>query len=143
MGKVKDILESKKGNVFYVSPSTMVYSAVEVMSEKNIGGLLIVENEKLVGIFTERDYARKLILRGKSSKDTPVSEIMTKNPLTVSPENSIDDCMTLMTERRIRHLPVCENEKLIGMLSIGDLVRYIIEQQKGIIEDLEHYITGH
>ena len=141
MGKVRDILETKGKVVFSVAPSTIVYSAIELMCEKNIGGLLIVENDKLVGIFTERDYARKLILKGKSSKDTPISELMTKNPFTVSPDNSIEDCMNLMTDKHIRHLPVADGDKLIGMISIGDVVKSVIREQKGIIEHLESYIN--
>ena len=141
MGKVKNILESKGKAVFSVEPSTIVYRAIELMCEKNIGGLLIVENGKLVGIFTERDYARKLILKGKSSKDTPISELMTKDPFTVSSENSIDDCMNLMTDKHIRHLPVVDGGVLIGMISIGDVVKQIIHEQKGIIEHLESYIN--
>jgi CBS domain-containing protein len=141
MGKVRDILESKGSVVFAVQPSTIVYAAIELMCEKNIGGLLIVENDKLVGIFTERDYARKLILKGKSSKDTPISELMTKDPFTVTPENSIEDCMNLMTDKHIRHLPVVDGNKLIGMISIGDVVKTIIHEQRGIIEHLESYIN--
>jgi CBS domain-containing protein len=141
--KVKDILKTKKNNsVFSVEPQSSVYSAIEQMCEKNIGGVVVVENNVLVGIFTERDYARKLILKGKSSKDTVVAEIMTKNPITVSPDTTIDDCMNVMSEKRIRHLPVTENAVLVGMISIGDVVRHIIEEQKSTIEQLEHYITG-
>jgi CBS domain-containing protein len=119
----------------------MVFKAIELMCEKNIGGLLIVDNEKLAGIFTERDYARKLILKGKSSKDTPISELMTKNLFTVSPETSIEICMQMMTDKHIRHLPVTDDDKLVGMISIGDVVRFIIEEQKSIIEHLENYIS--
>ena len=141
MGKVKDILATKGKVIFSVEPKTIVLKAIELMCEKNIGGLLITENEKLVGIFTERDYARKLILKGKSSKDTQIGDLMTPNPFTVSPESSIDDCMRLMTDKHIRHLPVVEDEKLIGMISIGDVVKQIIRDQKGIIEHLESYIN--
>ena len=141
MGKVKDILRTKGNNVYSVEPSIMVYQAIERMCEKNIGGLLIVEDGRLVGIFTERDYARKLILKGKSSKTTQIRELMTENPITVSPENSIDDCMTLMTGKFIRHLPVVEGDKLVGLISIGDVVKHIIEEQKEIIEHLENYIS--
>ena len=141
MGKVKDILRTKGNNVYSVEPTIMVYQAIERMCEKNIGGLLIVENGRLVGIFTERDYARKLILKGKSSKTTPISELMTENPITVSPENSIEDCMNLMTGKFIRHLPVVEGDKLVGLISIGDVVKQIIEEQKDIIEHLENYIS--
>lgn len=145
MGKVRNILEAKGDNsrsVFSVEPNTIVYQAIEVMAQKNIGGLLITENGKLVGIFTERDYARKLILKGKSSKDTTIGELMTKNPFTVTSDSSIEECMTLMSNRRIRHLPVVENEALVGVISIGDVVRFIIEEQKSIIAHLESYIAG-
>jgi CBS domain-containing protein len=141
MGKVKNILDSKGKVVFSVEPSVMVLAAITLMCEKNIGGLLITEGDKLVGIFTERDYARKLILKGKSSKDTPIGDLMTRNPFTVTPENSIEDCMKLMTDKHIRHLPVEEDGKLIGMISIGDVVKQIIAEQKSIIEHLESYIT--
>ena len=141
MGKVREILRSKGGAVFSVEPDITVYEAIEQMCERNIGGLLIVEHEKLVGIFTERDYARKLILKGKSSKETKISELMTSNPITVTPHSSIDDCMNIMTEKRIRHFPVVEDEKLVGVISIGDVVRQIIIDQKSIIEHLENYIT--
>jgi CBS domain-containing protein len=142
MGKVRNILETKGRNVFSVEPSTVVYKAIETMAEKNIGGLLITEHGKLVGIFTERDYARKLILKGKSSNTTTIGELMTKNPFTVTLDSSIEECMELMSNRRIRHLPVLDNGELIGVISIGDVVRFIIEEQKSIIEHLEHYIAG-
>jgi CBS domain-containing protein len=142
MGKVRNILEAKGRNVFSVEPTTIVYKAIEVMAEKNIGGLLITESGKLVGIFTERDYARKLILKGKSSNTTTIGELMTKNPFTVTLDSSIEECMELMSNKRIRHLPVCDNGELIGVISIGDVVRFIIEEQKSIIEHLEHYIAG-
>lgn len=144
MGKVRNILHNKGNNVvFSVEPTEMVYRAIELMCEKNIGGLLIVENGKLVGIFTERDYARKLILKGKSSKDTQIKDLMTSNLVTVSPDTSIDDCMRVMTGRKIRHLPVLDKGELVGIISIGDVVHFVIEEQKSIIEHLEHYITGH
>lgn len=143
MGKVRNILHNKGNVVFSVEPTEMVYRAIELMCEKNIGGLLIVENGKLVGIFTERDYARKLILKGKSSKDTEIRDLMTSNLVTVTPDTSIDDCMRVMTGRKIRHLPVLDKGELVGIISIGDVVHFIIEEQKSIIEHLEHYITGH
>lgn len=143
MGKVRNILHSKGYGAHSVEPDVMVYRAIELMCEKDIGGLLIVEHGKLVGIFTERDYARKLILKGKSSKDTPIKDLMTSNLVTVSPETSIDDCMRAMVGRKIRHLPVLENGNVVGLISIGDVVRFIMEEQKTIIEHLEHYITGH
>lgn len=142
MKYVQDILKSKGSVVYSVDPHVMVYSAIEQMCDKNIGGLMIVENGKLVGIFTERDYARKLILKGKSSKDTPIKDLMTPNPFTVTPQSSIEDCMKLMAGKHIRHLPVEENGKLIGMISIGDVVKHIIEDQKSTIAHLEQYIAG-
>ena len=141
MGKVKDILRIKGNHVYSVDPAIMVYKAIELMCEKNIGGLLIVQHGKLEGIFTERDYARKLILKGKSSKDTPISDLMTRNPFTITPETSIEDCMDLMTGRKFRHLPVLEGDQLVGLVSIGDVVKHIIEEQKEIIEHLENYIS--
>lgn len=143
MGKVREILKIKGHAVFSVTPNTTVYSAIEQMCEKNIGGVVILENDKLVGIFTERDYARKLILKGKSSKDTPISELMTRDPITVTPDSKLEDCMNIMSNKRIRHLPVMENNLIVGMISIGDLVKFIIEEQRSIIEHLEHYITNH
>ena len=143
MGKVRDILRIKGSSVFSVKPTATIYEALELMVEKNIGALLVSDQGKLVGIFTERDYARKVILKGKASKDTPIGEAMTANPLTVTPDSSIDDCMKIMTGRFIRHIPVLQNEDLVGMISIGDVVKFIIDEQRYIIEDLEHYITGH
>lgn len=143
MGKVKEILKLKGHAVFSVTPSTTVYTAIEQMCEKNIGGVVIMENDNLVGIFTERDYARKLILKGKSSKDTLISELMTKEVITVTPDSKLEDCMNIMSNKRIRHLPVMENNQIVGMISIGDLVKFIIEEQRSIIEHLEHYITNH
>lgn len=142
MKHVRDILKAKGSVVYSVEPQVMVYNAIEQMCERNIGGLLIVEQGKLVGIFTERDYARKLILKGKSSKDTPIKDLMTPDPFTVTPDSSIEDCMKLMSSKHIRHLPVTEGEKLIGMISIGDVVKHIIEEQKSTIEHLEQYIAG-
>lgn len=142
MGKVRNILQGKTHSTIYVSPDTTVFEALELMFEKNIGSLLVMDHEKFLGIFTERDYARKVILKGKSSKKIPISEIMTENPQTVSSENTIEECMWLMTNKFIRHLPVIDNDKVTGIISIGDVVKYIIEEQKFIIGNLEHYITG-
>ncbi|HCW05972.1 MAG TPA: histidine kinase [Cytophagales bacterium] len=142
MGKVKDILDAKGGFVVYsVTPSTTVYSAIEQMSQKNIGGILIAENDMLLGIFTERDYARKLILKGKSSKETPISDLMTANPITVSLSNTVEECMQIMSDKHIRHLPVTEGSKILGMISIGDVVTHVIQEQKSIIQHLESYIS--
>lgn len=141
MGKVKNILGTKPSVIISVEPNTTVYAAIELMCEKNIGGLLILENDQLVGIFTERDYARKIILKGKSSKEAKISEVMTRNPFTVSSESSIEQCMEMMSDKSIRHLPVVDQGKLVGMISIGDVVKQIIQDQKGIIEHLESYMT--
>ncbi len=141
MGTVSNILRAKANITFSVAPDTIVYSALEIMVEKNVSALLVMENEKLVGIFTERDYARKVILKGKASKETLISDIMTRDLITVTPDSSIDNCMRLMTSRFIRHLPVVADDKLFGIISIGDVVKYIIEEQKFIIEHMEHYIT--
>ena len=141
MGKVRNIIQTK-GNAIYSVPSTVtVYQALELMFEKNIGALLVIDEGKFVGIFTERHYARKLVLKGKSSKETTVGEIMTEQPVTVTCDTSIEDCMRIMTDKKIRHLPVMENDRILGIISIGDVVRYIIEEQKFIIENLEQYIT--
>lgn len=144
MGKVRDILRIKGSSIFSVKPTTTIYEALELMMEKNIGALLVSDQGKLVGIFTERDYARKVVLKGKASKDTTIKQVMTENPVTVSPDSSIDDCMKLMTSRFIRHLPVLQpDNELAGMISIGDVVKFVIDEQRYIIEDLETYITGH
>lgn len=142
MGRVRNILQSKTCSVISVCPDSTVYEALELMLEKNVGALLVMDQNKFVGLFTERDYARKVILKGKASKETPIREIMTEHPQKVSPDNTIEDCMLLMTNKYIRHLPVLAGEELVGIISIGDVVRYIIDEQKFIIENLEHYITG-
>lgn len=141
MGKVRNILQSKGNTIFSVPPETTVLDALEIMMDKKIGALIVIENDKLAGIVTERDYARKVILKGKSSKDTTVREIMDYHP-TVTPDTSLEECMNLMTSKYVRHLPVLDGEKLIGLVSIGDVVKYIIDEQRFIIENLEHYITG-
>ncbi len=144
MGTVSNILRTKTNNKFSVTSYTSVYDALVLMYEKNVSALLVMEGDNLAGIFTERDYARKVILRGKASKETLIGEIMTKKEdlVTVSPDTSIDDCMRLMTNRFIRHLPVLVEDNLLGIISIGDVVKFIIEEQKFIIENMEHYITG-
>ena len=142
MEKIRNILQSKKQSIISVDPKNTVYEALEIMVQKNVGSILVMDDDKFAGIFTERDYARKLILQGKSSKETLIGEIMTLNPVTITPDFSIEDCMHLMTDKFIRHLPVIENNKLIGIISIGDLVKSIIEEQKFIIDNLEHYISG-
>jgi CBS domain-containing protein len=142
MGKVKDIVKTKGSTVFSVSPSATVYEAIELMCEKNIGGLMITENGKVVGIFTERDYARKVVLKNKSSRDTKVGEIMTTKLFTVSTDDSVQTCMQVMTDKKIRHLPVMEGENVAAVISIGDVVRFLLKEQQDIIDHLEHYITS-
>ncbi|MDB5808502.1 MAG: inosine-5-monophosphate dehydrogenase [Betaproteobacteria bacterium] len=140
MKTVKQILQGKSRELCTVSPDTRVFDALKVMAEKEIGALLVVDNGKLAGILSERDYARKVILKGKSSHDTPVREIMTERVVYVQPKNTVDECMALMTDKRIRHLPVLENDRLIGVLSIGDLVKETISEQQFMIKQLESYI---
>ncbi|MHC4144100.1 MAG: CBS domain-containing protein, partial [Planctomycetota bacterium] len=119
-----------------------VYEALQIMSEKDVGALLVVDKENLVGIFSERDYARKLILKKRSSKDTNVGELMTREVLYIEPQSTVEDCMALMTAKRVRHLPVLENERLIGIVTIGDVVKQIISDQEFTIQQLERYIKG-
>ncbi len=142
MKKINLILEKKGRQVYSVTSQTSVFDALQVMLEKNISALLIMEKEELLGIFTERDYARKLILQGRSSKETPISEIMTPDLLTLSINSTIDQCMEIMTDKKIRHLPVLENNYVIGMISIGDVVKFVIEDQKQTIQQLESYIAS-
>ncbi len=142
MGVVKQILEGKGNEIFTIAPDTSVYHALELMVEKNVSALLVMENDELAGIFTERDYARKVVLKGKKSTETTIGEIMTSNLITVSPDSTIDECMALMTGKYIRHLPVVAHGKLAGIISIGDVVRRIIEDQKSIIGHMEQYIAG-
>ena len=142
MGTVKNIIDAKGNTTFTITPSTTVYHALELMVEKNVSALLVTENDKLAGIFTERDYARKVVLKGKSSRETEIAEIMTRDLVTVSPDSTIDECMELMTGKFIRHVPVLENGKLAGIISIGDVVRHIIQEQRSIIGHMEQYISG-
>lgn len=142
MKHVRDILRKKGNEIWSVSPADTVFSALQTMAEKNIGAVLVMENEKIVGIMSERDYARKVALSGKTSKDVPVSEIMTSDVLYVTPDETLEDCTALMTDKHVRHLPVLENEKLIGIISIGDIVNGIIAEKKHYIKELEHYIHG-
>lgn len=142
MYSVKQILLSKGNQVWSIDPDSTVYEALQHMAEKDIGALLVLKSGKLVGIFSERDYARKVILRGRSSKDTRVGEIMTEKVIYVRPSQTTEECMALMTEKHIRHLPVMENNTLVGVISIGDVVKAIISKQEFVIEQLEHYITG-
>ncbi|GEO05185.1 inosine-5-monophosphate dehydrogenase [Adhaeribacter aerolatus] len=145
MSKVRNILQKKGNLVFSISPNDTVFNGLELMVENNLGALLVVDNGHFIGIFTERDYARKVILRGKASKETLVREIMSEHPATVTPDTTIEDCMKIMTSTSggtIRHLPVLEKGELAGLISMGDVVRFIMDEQRIIIEDLEHYISG-
>ncbi len=142
MNNVIDILKVKGKEVYSISPDTTVFDALKILDENNVGALVVIEKEKVVGIFSERDYARKIILKGRSSIDTKVSELMTKEVITVAPTDPIDKCMTLMSENRIRHLPVIDDGKLDGLISSGDLLTHIIKHQKFQIRELEKYIKG-
>lgn len=142
MKTVQFILNQKPDVLFAVAKDSSVFSALELMMAKNISALLVMDGDQLQGIFTERDYARKVILQGKASKTTSMSEVMTENVITVSPSESVEKCMTIMTDKHIRHLPVAENGKIVGFISIGDLVRHVIEDQKSTIEHLQSYITS-
>jgi len=142
MGTVSTILKSKPDNTVHcVDPGDTVFDVVQRMAKHNIGALLVTENDEVVGIVTERDYARKVVLLSRSSKDTLVRDIMTSAVIGVKPEQSCEDCMALMTENRLRHLPVMDGGKLVGLVSIGDLVKHIISEQKFVIDQLEQYIT--
>lgn len=141
MNTVKDLLKGKGEEVYSITPDATVYEALKLMAKKGIGALLVLKEGALVGIMSERDYARKVILKGKFSKETPVSEIMASEIICVTPEHSAQECMALMTQERIRHLPVLEGERLAGIVSIGDVVKSIISEREFRIEQLEHYIT--
>ncbi len=139
---VSQFLEKKGHDVWWVAPETTVFDALQLMANKKVGALLVLEEDSLVGVFSERDYARKVTLKGKSSKDTPVRDIMSTKIVCVTPNQTTEECMSLMTEKRVRHLPVMDGEKLIGIISIGDVVKAVIADREDIIEQLEHYITG-
>src|SRR5690554_6211331 len=142
MKTVKQIFKNKETAVYAITSGSSVLEALQIMMEKNISALLIIENDQLLGIFTERDYARKIILKGKSSKETLIKDVMTVSPHTITSDEKIASCMELMTNNHFRHLPVIENGKVLGMVSIGDLVKFIIEDQKQTIRQLENYINS-
>ena len=142
MRTVKELLRVKGHDIWSIAPDATVYQALELMAAKNIGAVLVMEEGKLVGILSERDYARKVILKGKTSRDTPVRDIMTEHVVGVRAEQTIEECMALMTNMRIRHLPVIEDHRLVGVISIGDVVKAIISEQEFMIEQLQNYITG-
>lgn len=136
------VLRQKDQSIWSVSPDAWVYDAIEMMANKHVGALLVISDGKLLGIISERDYARKVILQGKSSKDTQVKEIMSSPVIFVRPDHTVEDCMRFMTNNRVRHLPVVENEKVLGVVSIGDLVKWIVSAQQETIHHLQHYIAG-
>jgi CBS domain-containing protein len=142
MKTVRELLQAKGYDIWSVTPDDSVYDALKLMADKNVGAVLVTEAGNLVGILSERDYARKVILKGKTSKDTPVREIMTEKVVYVRPDQTSDECMAVMTDKRVRHLPVIENGQLIGIISIGDVVKEIISHQEFMLEQLENYITG-
>jgi CBS domain-containing protein len=143
MTSVAQILKSKPNqSVYTIAETDSVYNAVKLMAEHQIGAVVVTDGDKIAGIITERDYARKIVLMDRSSKATPVQDIMTRAVIFVRPDQSSDECMALMTERRMRHLPVIDQERLVGMISIGDLVKNVIAEQEFTIQQLEHYITG-
>jgi CBS domain-containing protein len=140
MKSLKQLLGAKGSQVHFIQPDAKVIEALQLMAQKDIGALLVMDGGRVVGIMSERDYARKVILQGKSSQDIAVRDIMTSGVVTVDPSKTIEDCMSLMTQRRIRHLPVCEGDKLVGLVSIGDLVKEVIAEQEQTIRQLESYI---
>jgi CBS domain-containing protein len=141
-GNVSTILSTKGSTAWSVDPDDTVYRAIVLMGEKNIGAVLVMQADRLVGIMSERDYTRKVILKGRSSRDTRVREIMATPPITVGPAQTVDECLHIMTENRVRHLPVLDNDKVAGLVSIGDLVNWVISAQSAAIDHLEGYISG-
>jgi len=142
MVMIRQLLDQKGGKVCSINPDSTVFDAVAKMAENDIGSVIVLDGEALIGIITERHYARNVVLKGKSSSTTPIWEIMDRRVITVRPEQSVEECMAIMTDRRVRHLPVMEGEKIIGIVSIGDLVKSIIGDQKFTIDQLHHYIHG-
>tara|TARA_B100000315_G_scaffold178338_1_gene166997 strand:+ start:34 stop:468 length:435 start_codon:yes stop_codon:yes gene_type:complete len=142
MTTIAQLLKTKGDQIWSVKPKKTIFKALEIMSEKEIGALLVMEDGKLTGIFSERDYARKVILKGKSSKETPVGELMTKKVFYIDSQKTINDCMAMMTAKRIRHVPVIEDNQVMGIVTIGDVVNQIISEQEVTINHLENYITG-
>ncbi len=142
MVTIRQLLKSKGQDVWSVAPDASVFEAIGIMADKGIGALVVLEDGKLVGIISERDYARKVVLKERESKKTPVGDIMTTEVLYARPDHTVEECLALMTDKRIRHLPVLDGDKLLGIISIGDLVKSVIAEQQHMIEQLEHYISG-
>ena len=142
MSTIKQILDAKGYAVWSIHPQESVFAAIQQMAEKEVGALVVLDGDAVVGIISERDYARKVVLKGRSSRETAVQDIMTPDVIYVHLDQSIEECMSIVTERRIRHLPVLDSGRLVGIISIGDLVKTIIVEQQFIIEQLEHYISG-
>ena len=143
VGHISEILQYKGSTAWTISPDETVFEALRIMAEKNVGALLVLQNGKLAGIITERDYSRKVALMGRSSRSTPVKAILSGKVISVGPEHTVEECMRLMTDQRVRHLPVVEGDKILGVVSIGDLVNWIISAQHSTINQLETYITGY
>jgi CBS domain-containing protein len=143
MTTVSKILAAKGSQVWSVTPTTRLYEALKLMAEKDIGALLVLDEGKIVGIISERDYARKVILEGKNSMIVPIEEIMTRDVLTITPSYTLEECMALMTDKHVRHLPVLDDEQITGLISIGDVVKEMISEQKFVIDQLENYIRGY
>ena len=141
MASVRQILQSKGHDIWSIGPELSVYDAIEMMAREEVGALVVLDGETLVGVLSERDYARKVVLQGRSSRDTKIKDIMTTRVVFARPDQSVQDCMAMMTDKRIRHLPVMDGDKLLGVISIGDLVKSIIEEQQHVIEQLEQYIS--
>lgn len=142
MMTVRQLLDMKGRDIYAIAPDASVLDAIKTMADKGVGALLVVSGDNLIGIMSERDYARKVILKGRSSRETPVKDIMTERVLYVGEDRTLEECMALMTNKRIRHLPVMEEEKLVGILSVGDVIKAIISHQEFIIDQLENYIKG-
>ena len=141
MATVKQLLQGKGHDIWSIGPEASVYDAIELMADKEVGALVVMEGSSLVGVLSERDYARKVVLQGRSSKGTKINEIMTSRVAYARPEQTVEECMALMTDKRIRHLPVMDGDELLGVISIGDLVKAIIEEQQHVIQQLEQYIS--
>ena len=142
MKTVRDLLREKGTQIYSTTPDDTVYDALQLMADKNIGALIVFEGDRMVGLISERDYARKIVLKNKFSRETAVSEIMSRDVVTVSPDRNLEECMEVITARRVRHLPVVEDDRVLGIISIGDIVKGIIEHKEFVIEQLEYYIKG-